>query len=78
MRFELLIMKSPLGIDMPPPPPKTAGEIQTLIRDKYPPGEVPTLKNIHEAARELDVTLAKAKPGAPPGIPRKPMHRAKR
>ena len=57
--------------------PKTAEEVQDSIGNSYPKGEVPSLKNIREVARELGVTLVKAKSGAEPGIPRKPLHRAK-
>ena len=52
-------------------PPKTAQEVQDDIKSCYPRNGLPSLKNIHEVARELFVTLAKAKSGAPPGAPRK-------
>ncbi len=58
--------------------PKTAQEIQDLIRADYSQGGVPTLKTIREMARELEIELPKAKRGAPPGVPRKPIHRANR
>ena len=60
------------GVEFPAArPPQTAQEIQDSIRRFYPPGEVPTPKNIREVACELGVTLPKKKSGAPKGVPHK-------
>ena len=56
--------------------PKTAQEIQDLIRANYPHGCAPRLKTIREMARELEIELPKAKRGARPGVKRKSLHRA--
>lgn len=83
LRATLLSMKAPdplyKGMECSPlNAPQTAEVIQDRIRNNYPRGEVPTLKNIREAARELGVTLLPQKRGAPPGVRRKSQHRAKR
>ena len=58
---------------------RTAEQVQDDIRKLYSPGEVPTLKNIREIARnEFQFELQRKKSGAPPGVRRKPVHRAQR
>ena len=56
---------------------KTAEEVQDSIRPCYKKGAVPTLKNIHEVARQLAVTLQRKKPGVTPGVRRKAQNRAR-
>jgi hypothetical protein len=75
LRFVLLMM---ICGDESDKSPKTAEQIQDLLQEKYPPGKMPTLKNIREVAAKIGVTLLKAKVGAPKGVSRKPVHRAKR
>lgn len=87
LRCLLLFSKSPTLLflkagkcigDAPAPAPQSAEAWQDVLRDHYPKGEVPTLKNIREVAKELGVEILKEKRGAPKGVPRKAQHRAQR
>lgn len=63
------------------PGTKTAQQVQAAIQKQCrqdPYGAVPTLYHIARVAKELGVQLAKGKPGAPQGIKRKSVRRARK